>query len=243
MTREEREARLTQKLTTLMEMRSVNPKFPCPECGTDMILRYSSKTDGYFYGCGSYPECTSTHGCDQTTGRPLGVPADAETRQWRVLAHAEFDKLWSGLPPKMSRKEAYRVGAWLMGLEAGKMHIAMLNEEQCIRLINEVQALLLQPPDVLVATLNVLSEQRRFRRPMVEPDPQTVFVEANGAPIPPPGTAEARERASREPPVFIQEVEIRTRPQHTIAAPRPARPAEPEEPKKPKNNFGRKIEV
>ena len=64
----------------------------CPECGARMHLRDSSH--GKFYGCERYPACDATHGAHETTGEPLGVPGDRDTRLARQRAHAAFDPLW-----------------------------------------------------------------------------------------------------------------------------------------------------
>ncbi|MBN1192607.1 MAG: DNA topoisomerase I [Coriobacteriia bacterium] len=33
----------------------------CPECGGDLLIKYSPKTRGYFVGCSGYPECKVTY--------------------------------------------------------------------------------------------------------------------------------------------------------------------------------------
>lgn len=102
----------------------------CPSCGASMALRRSKF--GLFYGCESYPDCTETHGAHQHSGEPLGVPADRETRQWRMKAHAMFDRLWQ--EGHMSRKNAYRFMRREMDMQAEDAHIARMSIEECRRL-------------------------------------------------------------------------------------------------------------
>lgn len=54
----------------------------CGECQAPMLLRESRF--GKFYGCTRFPECRGTHGA-HPDGRPLGVPANAETKEARVI--------------------------------------------------------------------------------------------------------------------------------------------------------------
>lgn len=106
---------------------------PCPECGAQMVLRTSKF--GLFYGCTQYPTCTSAHGAHKD-GRPLGVPANKETKAARIEAHDAFDRLWKG--KHMRRKEAY---VWMqntMMLSAEDAHIGRFTIEQCQQLVAEV---------------------------------------------------------------------------------------------------------
>jgi len=69
------------------------------------------------------------HGAHQATGEPLGFPADAETRQARIRAHAAFDKLWKG--GKMNRHQAYKRLRVSMGIRKDECHIGKFTKEQC----------------------------------------------------------------------------------------------------------------
>jgi len=109
-------------------------KVYCPECGAEMVLRNSKY--GLFYGCSHYPECQATHGAHQNSGEPLGIPADKQTKQWRIKAHETFDnyyKKWG-----MKRKEAYKFLQTLMGLSQKEAHIGRFDKEQCQRLISRI---------------------------------------------------------------------------------------------------------
>jgi len=103
----------------------------CPECGARMVLRNSRF--GLFFGCTKYPECRATHGAHQDLGVPLGVPADKETKQWRVKAHEAFDTLWKN--GRMSRTKAYEWMRGAMGLSEEEAHIGMFDKETCVRLM------------------------------------------------------------------------------------------------------------
>lgn len=104
----------------------------CPECGSLMILRDSKH--GKFYGCSTFPVCKGTHSAHQSTGEPMGIPGDAETKQLRMEAHRRFDSLWNG--GMISREDAYR---WLqnaMRLSKKAAHIGSFTKEQCQTLVN-----------------------------------------------------------------------------------------------------------
>lgn len=76
----------------------VEHKVICPDCGSLMRLRRTSKfkwkngQGRLFYGCSSWPACKGTHGA-HPDGRPLGVPADRPTKEARNAAHLAFDGL------------------------------------------------------------------------------------------------------------------------------------------------------
>lgn len=111
-------------------------KNACPECGSDLILRESKKYKRIFWGCITFPECDSGHGAYQygeLRGEPLGIPANKETKQWRMKAHAIFDKLWKD--KLMSRKDAYKHLQLIMSIPKDIAHISMFNIYQCKKLI------------------------------------------------------------------------------------------------------------
>lgn len=105
----------------------------CPECGSPMALR--SSRYGLFYGCTRYPKCKGTHGA-HADGRPLGKPANQDTKKLRMAAHAKFDQLWKS--GRMNRGQAY---VWLrhaMSLPSEEAHIANFDKTQCETLIQMV---------------------------------------------------------------------------------------------------------
>ena len=114
----------------------------CPECGAQMILRETNKYtygDGSprkFYGCTRFPECKAAHGA-HPDGKPLGIPANKETKEWRIRAHAAFDDLWKS--GKMKRGEAYVWLAKEMSIHINcsyfQIHIGELGIEDCQKVI------------------------------------------------------------------------------------------------------------
>ena len=102
----------------------------CPECGSDMVLRRSKY--GKFYRCATWPECDGSHGA-HLDGKPLGIPANKETKEWRIKAHNAFDKLWGRR--KMKRKKAYKKLAAAMGMAEEDCHVGRFDIEQCKQVI------------------------------------------------------------------------------------------------------------
>lgn len=117
-------------------MDSADGFLACPECGRNMVLR-SSKF-GKFYGCSGYPNCKVTHGA-HSDGRPLGRPANYETRQWRIKAHKVFDVLWKGPDAVMDRSEAYVWMQKTLALSEEEAHIGNFGISVCQRLIKAVE--------------------------------------------------------------------------------------------------------
>lgn len=104
---------------------------PCPTCGARVILRASRY--GGFWAC-EERSCDTLVGAHKGSRAPLGTPADKETRQARIEAHAAFDLLWRDR--WMSRREAY---AWLRGamaLSHEDAHIGRMSFEQCAEVVD-----------------------------------------------------------------------------------------------------------
>lgn len=144
---------VAQERTALMQakyaanVKEAEATLRCPECGGRMVLRQSKY--GPFYGCADYPDCRAAHGC-HPDGRPLGKPANKETKQARIVAHEAFDKLWK--PPegkekgRMKRKEAYRWMQTALGMTKDEAHIGNFDKEQCARLVEAVEKYLKENP-------------------------------------------------------------------------------------------------
>jgi len=83
----------------------------CGECGAPMVLRQTKRflhKNGQprkFYGCSRWPECNGIHGA-HPNGEPLGIPANKETKRWRIKAHNVFDEWWKS--GSVHRKRAYQ---------------------------------------------------------------------------------------------------------------------------------------
>ena len=104
----------------------------CPECDGKMSLRNSKH--GPFYGCSNYPQCKAAHGA-HPDGKPLGVPANKETKQWRIKAHDAFDKLWNFPGGRKHRGAAYGFLRRKMGLTHEECHIGKFDQQQCEQVI------------------------------------------------------------------------------------------------------------
>jgi ssDNA-binding Zn-finger/Zn-ribbon topoisomerase 1 len=106
-------------------------------CGAPMKLTFTGHfKHGWFYGCTKYPACHGAHGC-HADGKPLGIPADDETKQYRIAAHEEFDKLWK--KGYMSRGGCYSWMKKVMGLTKDEAHIGKFNKKQCQDLIQRAK--------------------------------------------------------------------------------------------------------
>ena len=100
-------------------------KIYCAECNAEMVLRDSKY--GLFYGCSRYPECKGTHGAHSNSGKPLGIPANKETKQCRIKAHDAFDAYWKKWG--MKRQEAYKFLQTTMGMNSKEAHISRFNKD------------------------------------------------------------------------------------------------------------------
>lgn len=116
----------------------------CPYCDKETELVdskeiYGNRSYGWAYLC---RDCWAYVGCHNKTKIPLGLPANEETRNWRMKAHAMFDPLWkvdvtNGMITKSDRRKLlYKKVSELMNLESYQTHIAMFNVEQCQELIS-----------------------------------------------------------------------------------------------------------
>jgi hypothetical protein len=143
-----------EEMISKQELEAVEYDVKCADCGAKMRLRFSSKhekfarnrrgrknkkTKSAFYGCSAWPECSGTHGA-HADGRPLGIPANKETKSARIRAHAAFDHLWKDKdqPFFQDRGAAY---AWLgetMDLEGEDAHIGRFDTQQCEQLVAAV---------------------------------------------------------------------------------------------------------
>jgi len=108
----------------------------CAECGAVMEIRASKKFPNPFYGCSTFPVCRGTHGA-YPDGRPLGKPANKETKLARVKAHKVFDLIWQ--ENHKSRSGAYTWLAKKMGLTKYEAHIGQFDEAQCEELVTLVK--------------------------------------------------------------------------------------------------------
>ena len=109
----------------------------CPYCGNRAKFWYDSspifgENRGPHYNC---DPCQAYVGCHRGHGgkTPLGTLAKYELRRERIAAHRAFDPLWqSGY---LSRDGAYAVLCDRMQLSAAECHIAMMDEDQCRKVV------------------------------------------------------------------------------------------------------------
>lgn len=128
------------------------PPIACPECGAAMVLKRAgaarawAKRHPYFWGCSAYPACRSTHGA-HPDGRPLGIPADRETKAARIAVHAAFDPLWRAGGP-LRRGEAYEWLRLRLGLTHDECHVGRFDLLTCRRALAVLEA---EAPGILRA--------------------------------------------------------------------------------------------
>jgi len=104
----------------------------CPECFNGTLVLKHSKW-GMFYGCNRFPSCTATHSCHQETGKPMGIPADKETKSWRMKAHEAFDEVWK---KKLNKRQlAYLWLRTAMGMSREDCHIGRFDITFCKKVI------------------------------------------------------------------------------------------------------------
>ncbi len=139
----------SRTLPTLQQFYPASAVLDCPECGGEMVLRKSPKYPKPFYGCLNYPLCRATHGA-HPDGRPLGKPADAPTKRWRIAAHAALDPLWGrdeeGLHKQIQNRYRRAVYAWLAGQlgisNVGEdCHIGLFDATRCEQVVNACQGI------------------------------------------------------------------------------------------------------
>lgn len=97
-------------------------KLRCPEPNCGGVLHLKESRFGPFWGCECFKQngCKGTHGA-HPDGTPLGTPADKETKEWRIEAHAVFEDWYTA--KNLSRNEAYEQLQRIMGLTSSEAHI------------------------------------------------------------------------------------------------------------------------
>ena len=107
-----------------------NKTVPCPSCSCRMMLVKGKH--GLLYSC----VCGLIGAANQHNGKPLGIPADSETRLARTNAHTIFD-IWIH-NKKLTRKQGYYKLSQILKLHPRKTHIGMLTKQQCELLIKKL---------------------------------------------------------------------------------------------------------
>ena len=121
-------------------------KMRCPYCGGKVVYR---SADGIYrdnskkinlYVCSHYPMCDAYVRTHQDTNIPVGSMANGKLRALRTTAHRYFDQLYkTGV---MSKQEAYRWLADLIGAPLSEAHIGHLGEYYCKQVIDKCKEML-----------------------------------------------------------------------------------------------------
>ena len=101
-------------------------KPPTCYCGAVAVL--CRGRFGRYWSCSSH-DCEGVVGANEN-GSPKGTLADKATRQARINAHTDFDRLWSELG-RDNRSRAYRWLAEQLNLTPDECHMGEMNREQC----------------------------------------------------------------------------------------------------------------
>jgi ssDNA-binding Zn-finger/Zn-ribbon topoisomerase 1 len=100
----------------------------CPDCGDGMTLKEGKH--GLTYFCDKFPHCRGNHKASKR-GKPMGIPANEQTRKLRIEAHIALERLYKGKEAIMTKTEAYGFLAYSMRLKPKQAHISRFNEHQC----------------------------------------------------------------------------------------------------------------
>lgn len=98
----------------------------CPICNGEMVLRHNLYRA--WYGCLRWPHCRGSHSA-HADGRPMGFPADEETKKLRREGHEAFEAC--RIRCNLTKTKMYRILARLMELPRKRCHFGMFNAEQC----------------------------------------------------------------------------------------------------------------
>lgn len=114
----------------------------CPYCGAQALLRegsflFEDAFVKHLYVCVRYPDCDSYVAAHERSKKPMGSLANGALRKKRILAHQEFDRLWKGMTPVFTRKQAYNWLSDKLGGHVRRMHIASMGDGMCDLVIKE----------------------------------------------------------------------------------------------------------
>lgn len=106
----------------------------CPYCKSE--VKQLSEFDIYgtifkdrkIYACVNYPKCDSYVGSHKN-GKPLGRLANKSLREYKSLAHKEFDKIWK--EKHIERAQAYEAMSIFLNIPIEYTHIGMFKIDTC----------------------------------------------------------------------------------------------------------------
>ena len=112
----------------------------CPYCGNrakfvDSKVIYG-RSYGMIYLC---RPCDAYVGVHKGTDQPLGRLANAELRDWKKRAHAQFDPIWQRGQFKGNRGAAYDWLSKQMDLPKSETRIGMFDVSQCKRVVSVME--------------------------------------------------------------------------------------------------------
>lgn len=144
----------------------------CPYCGQESRLVYGHETHKnnrrwrdyrnkqYFFcrDCDAYVRVSSN-------GKAIGTLANAELRKKRIEAHQAFDRLWQPIElrnvtkkPIMTRPQAYKYLADVLGLSAKDTHISKFDIAQCEKTIKIAERMRIpKPPKMKEKSLETMA--------------------------------------------------------------------------------------
>jgi len=111
------------------------------------LVNAASKTDmrgwrdgrnRHFYGCSRWPDCRATHGA-HPDGKPMGVPADAETKKLRQGVHKQAERIW-GKWDEIDKHQKNRMYDWFRQ-NTKSHHIAKMLAPELVETLAHLQQL------------------------------------------------------------------------------------------------------
>lgn len=108
----------------------------CPYCKKTCDL--AEGPQGIIYICGDCDAYVGTHQRLDANGfrKPLGTPADAELRKFRMSVHNIFDSIWQH--KITTRQQLYKKLAKEMKMSNNRCHIGKFNKKQCLRALKKI---------------------------------------------------------------------------------------------------------
>jgi len=108
----------------------------CDYCGAPVIYTSNAEIYGREYGNGKCYRCTrcdSHVGVHTGTEIPLGRLANKELRTLKVKCHNLFDPVWAGKRKVMSKGEAYKNLARVLGIPPRECHVGWFDVDMLLK--------------------------------------------------------------------------------------------------------------
>ena len=114
----------------------------CDYCGGVVIFTSNAAIYGREYGSGKCYKCTACDayvGVHNGTEIPLGRLANKELRELKKQCHNLFDLAWKGRSKRITRAEAYKRLASLLGIPARECHFGWFDKDRLTRALEILQ--------------------------------------------------------------------------------------------------------